>query len=72
MKCVFSMRISVIFNFTNESRICCSSLELDGDLDLYVIKFKKLIMLLLFTVFISKEISYSALLQCWKCKYCYY
>lgn len=48
IKCVFSMRISVIFNFSNESRICCSSLELAGGLVLYVTDFKNLFMLLTF------------------------
>lgn len=42
------MRISVIFNFSNESRIRCSSLELAGGLVLYVTDFKNLSMLLTF------------------------
>lgn len=46
IKCIFSMSISVIFNFSNESGICCSSLELSGGLVLYVIDFKNLFMLL--------------------------
>lgn len=37
---IFFMRISVIFNFSNKSQICYSSLEPAGGLVLYVTNFK--------------------------------